>query len=188
MDARGLACALAGLILAGGSDVQAQADDHERAGRIAVELFAKACISTIAIPAKVEEFVASRAYPPVAAKFAPFFLQGQQGMAWSAEKEGGEFVIAHRADTSCTVYARRASGAAVQAKLERMLAETVSGAPQLKLDLESDKAEVGPKGEYRSVTRILTLPKGRRFMILATTSEAPAADVQAMLTASFVRD
>jgi hypothetical protein len=183
-----LACALAGLILTGGSDVRAQADDHGRAGRLAVELFVDACIGTIAIPANVEEFVASRAYPPVAARFAPAFFQGQKGKAWSAEKEGGEFVVAQRADTSCTVYARRASGAAVQARLERVLSDIVSDAPQLKLHVESDKAEVGPKGEYRSVARILTFPKGRRFMILATTSEASGADVQAMLTASFVRD
>lgn len=109
-------------------------------------------------------------------------LRGQSGEVWGA---AGNFLLV-LTNNSCAVWSRRADAQKVNANVERLVQKIAR--PGIEVKKIIDKVSEGYGGEYRQYGFQLAAPNKKQGMvILSTTSESPAAEIQARITLSPVK-
>lgn len=109
-------------------------------------------------------------------------LRGQSGEVWGA---AGNFLLI-LTNNSCAVWSRRADAQKVNMNVERLVQKIAR--PGIEVKKLIDKTSDGYGGKYRQYGFQLAAPNSKQGMvILSTTSESPAAEIQARITLSPVK-
>lgn len=149
-----------------------------------VSLFHDSCMVYMGQDQSLNATLGSHGFKILPADAAADFLQGVTGLAWTAPRRVGEFVVALRDDGSCAVFARKVGEADVQAQFDEMTRATASPLPVVR---QPDRVESSSDGPFNVRTYLQGRPGSTSAIQLTLeTNASAAAHQQAIATLSLV--
>ncbi|MDA0339374.1 MAG: hypothetical protein O2910_05995 [Proteobacteria bacterium] len=104
---------------------------------IVMGLFAEGCAAHFCSPTSLGEWVDRRGFPIIEGESLAYFLNGKEGVGWTASNEAGQFVILFTGqDRACTALAHNADVTAVERQF-RALIRALQG-QGFRVDQEAD--------------------------------------------------
>lgn len=161
----------------------AQANQAQQQGDFVVQLYSNSCTKFPGNNARVSGFAREHKYVRADERFSSAALRGKQGEVWGVPNAIGQFLLVLTGDNHCSAWARSADAKSVNAGFEKLVKGVAR--PGLTVKQLVDKVEDGAGGKYRQLGYFIQKDGAATgWVMLATTSESPGAEVQVRLTMS----
>lgn len=164
----------------------AQTSQAVQQGNFAIHVYINTCAKFPGNNQKVSDFAKENKYVRASEEFSKSALRGQAGEVWGVPNTIGQFLVVLTGDRHCSAWARTADAKTVNDGFEKLVKGLAR--PGLTVKPNVDKVSDGLGGKYRQLGYFVQkdgAPHG--WMMLSTTSESPAAEVQIRLTMSPVK-
>lgn len=165
------------------SPVFAQSNQATQQGTFVVQTYINTCARFPGNNSQISTFVKENQYVRANEQFSKAALRGEAGEVWGVPNTIGQFLVVLSGQYNCSVWARTADVRTVNEGFEKIVKGLAR--PGLRVEPKIDKVSDGVGGQYRQLGYFIQkdgAPYG--WIMLATTSESPSAEVQVRLTMS----
>lgn len=160
----------------------AQTSQAVQQGNAVLHIYLDTCVKYMGRNAEVTRFAIDNHFVRADEKFSKAALQGKAGEVWGVPNPVGQFLIVLTGESQCAAWARTADVKTVNTGFEKL----VKGLPRPGLLVKPyvDRVLPGSGGNYRQLGYFVQKEGAASgLMLISTTSEAAAAEVQVRLTA-----
>jgi hypothetical protein len=172
---------LAILIVVGTTPAVAQTMRSVEQGNFVVRLYMDTCARHPGKNSEISNYAKENKFVRANAEFSKAALKGKEGEVWGIPNAIGQFLIVLTGENHCAAWARTADAKTVNEGFEKLLKHLLR--PGLTVKPRIDQVLSGVGGKYKQLGYFVQkdgAPNG--LLMLATTSDAPAAEIQVRLT------
>lgn len=174
---------LAILIFVAIKPLLAQTSQSVKQGNFVIQTYMDTCARHSGKNAEVSSYAKENKFARADTGFSKAVLQGDDGEVWGVPNAIGHFIVVLTGEKQCAVWARAADAKTAKDGFEKLVKNL--SRPGLTVKPRVDRVLDGAGGQYKQLGYFVQKDGASSgLLMLLTTSESPAAEIQVRLSAA----